>query len=94
MIEYKEVQVPADGKPKPDAQKRATLPAGPHARSKAEGSLDAPDTLESADTPEKHKSATLPAGPHARSKVKAKDKSSGTGTLPFGTEDDPETRSE
>lgn len=60
MIEYKEVQVPADGKPKPDAQKRATLPAGPHARSKAT----------------------------------AKDKSSGTGTLPFETSDDPDTRSE
>lgn len=94
MIEYKEAQIPADGKPKPDAQKRATLPAGPHARSKAEESLDAPETVQGTDTPEKPKRATLPAGPHARSKVTAKDKSSGTGTLPFGTSDEPDTRSE
>lgn len=85
MIEDKEAQLSVEGEVRADAPHRATLPAGPHARSKPDENQEAKDAVESSDTTEPPKQATLPAGPHARSKVTDHEKTPGTGALPSTT---------
>jgi hypothetical protein len=85
MTEDKEAQLSVEGDVRPDAPHRATLPAGPHARSKVDANQEAKDAVENKDTTEPPKQATLPAGPHARSKVTDNDKTPRTGALPSTT---------